>query len=448
VCAAAAAQDARGMEVKSPANTTALEAEVPPPSTSNSAWEPVSPDAAGGSGDVVIPFDPDSPASAQGEYADEMFEGNQLPDRPSTAHIQLQKRVSNKFNDKEDWNVMRGQPPLSCLWLLLCLPFVIVRVFFIVLAVLNLIFFWSIARCWAACCGCVRRRPMNPADTCFLPAATSALLPLASVFTRVRMHPSAGTEKLCAETFDRAPFIVANHLCYLDAVAIGSKLPRRCKFVAKAGVRKIPVLGSLIARQGTIFVDRGSKASKGAVIEKIKAHAETYEAGNTQPLTVFPEGTVSNGKSIIPFKKGIFVAGKPVRPVLLHYRNGLHCCRRNRWKAGHCTFISAGAGSRGHTARVVPSASGEMQTSSSGEEKIFDFTNAMWFRSFFARLFVVCYITVYPMYEPSSEETSDPELYAQNVHEYLKEEYAKLLSDFGEVEEQVLATTLPASVST
>ena len=36
-------------------------------------------------------------------------------------------------------------------------------------------------------------------------------------------------------------------------------------------------------------------------------------------LILFPEGTTSNGTSLLPFRRGAFVAGVPVQPVLIKY---------------------------------------------------------------------------------------------------------------------------------
>jgi lysophosphatidylcholine acyltransferase/lyso-PAF acetyltransferase len=37
-------------------------------------------------------------------------------------------------------------------------------------------------------------------------------------------------------------------------------------------------------------------------------------------LYVAPEGTLSNGRCLLTFKTGAFVAGTPVVPILLRYR--------------------------------------------------------------------------------------------------------------------------------
>lgn len=38
-----------------------------------------------------------------------------------------------------------------------------------------------------------------------------------------------------------------------------------------------------------------------------------------RPLLLFPEGMTSNGTHILPFKSGAFLAGVPVKPVVLRY---------------------------------------------------------------------------------------------------------------------------------
>lgn len=43
-------------------------------------------------------------------------------------------------------------------------------------------------------------------------------------------------------------------------------------------------------------------------------------AGAARPLLVFPEGTTTNGRFLLPFRKGAFLAGAPVRPCILSYK--------------------------------------------------------------------------------------------------------------------------------
>jgi len=39
------------------------------------------------------------------------------------------------------------------------------------------------------------------------------------------------------------------------------------------------------------------------------------------PINIFPEGTTSNGKYVISFKKGAFEPGKPMKIITIKYLN-------------------------------------------------------------------------------------------------------------------------------
>ncbi len=48
-----------------------------------------------------------------------------------------------------------------------------------------------------------------------------------------------------------------------------------------------------------------------------------YELNSAElPMMLFPEGTTTNNKYLMPFKRGAFVAGVPVQPLVLKYRCG------------------------------------------------------------------------------------------------------------------------------
>jgi 1-acyl-sn-glycerol-3-phosphate acyltransferase len=93
--------------------------------------------------------------------------------------------------------------------------------------------------------------------------------------------------------------IVSNHLGYLDVFVIGSALP--AIFVAKSDVRGWPVIGLLCRLAGTIFVERGRRTSVGASLPQIH---DALDAG--LPVVLFPEGTSSDGATLLPFKTSLF----------------------------------------------------------------------------------------------------------------------------------------------
>ena len=107
----------------------------------------------------------------------------------------------------------------------------------------------------------------------------------------------------------------ANHVSYVDIVAVGSRLDVR--FVAKAEVADWPLFGLLAKLSGSVFVDRDrhrAQEQSGRISEFI---------GRGDRLFLFPEGTSSDGRQVLPFKSALFhgVAGSDavLQPVTLAY---------------------------------------------------------------------------------------------------------------------------------
>ena len=113
-------------------------------------------------------------------------------------------------------------------------------------------------------------------------------------------------------------FYVANHVTWFDIPVIAGVTG--CTFVAQDGIASWPVIGWLCRINKTIFVSRTDKMSVGGQIEIIReAIEEKY------PITVFPEGTTTDGHSLLPFKPSLFQAMAPppkptmVQPMLLDF---------------------------------------------------------------------------------------------------------------------------------
>ncbi len=91
---------------------------------------------------------------------------------------------------------------------------------------------------------------------------------------------------------------VANHASYLDVVVLGSLLD--ASFVAKADIADWPFFGMLSKLQRTIFIDR----------KRGSTHRQRDDIGNRlrkgDNLILFPEGTSSNGSSVLPFRSALF----------------------------------------------------------------------------------------------------------------------------------------------
>lgn len=111
---------------------------------------------------------------------------------------------------------------------------------------------------------------------------------------------------------------VVNHVSWLDINIIGALLPTR--FISKSEVRDWPVAGSLADAYGTFYLHRGKGGSK-PLLEKLVPHLR--KGGS---VTLFPEGTTTDGSSLRPFHPRLFAAavdsGCKVQPVALCYGLG------------------------------------------------------------------------------------------------------------------------------
>jgi len=110
--------------------------------------------------------------------------------------------------------------------------------------------------------------------------------------------------------------IVANHISWVDIFVLLALQPAR--FVAKADIRRWPVVGKLAANVGTLFVERERRRH---------AHAINRDAATAlargDVVAIFPEGTTTDGTTVLPFKASllqpIVEAAGQVQPVALRY---------------------------------------------------------------------------------------------------------------------------------
>jgi 1-acyl-sn-glycerol-3-phosphate acyltransferase len=116
---------------------------------------------------------------------------------------------------------------------------------------------------------------------------------------------------------DRGVLVVANHLSWLDIVALAAVQPPR--MLAKREIRDWPVIGALAARLGTLFIDRAALRALPAVVDRV---ASVLADGRV--VALFPEGTTWCGAASGRFRRAGFQAaidaGVPVRPAALRMR--------------------------------------------------------------------------------------------------------------------------------
>ncbi|MGB7957337.1 MAG: lysophospholipid acyltransferase family protein [Minisyncoccia bacterium] len=110
--------------------------------------------------------------------------------------------------------------------------------------------------------------------------------------------------------------LISNHLSYLDVLVLSSLAP--AVFVSKHEVKFWPVFGQFAILAGTVFVDRARRFQVGRVNDEI-----TVALNQGALVVLFPEGTSSNGQTLLPFKSSLLEpATNPEWPLAIgriHY---------------------------------------------------------------------------------------------------------------------------------
>jgi 1-acyl-sn-glycerol-3-phosphate acyltransferase len=111
--------------------------------------------------------------------------------------------------------------------------------------------------------------------------------------------------------------LVANHVSWLDIFVLSSVHPVR--FIAKAELARLPIIGRMVRSVGTLFVERARRRDTRRVNHRA---ADALSRGDI--VAVFPEGTTSDGTDVLPFKSSLLQpivdANGHVQPVAIRYR--------------------------------------------------------------------------------------------------------------------------------
>jgi len=170
----------------------------------------------------------------------------------------------------------------------------------------------------------------------------------------------------------KANIIVMNHVAHFDILVMMALchdgIP---SFVAKRGVQSVPLFGyKSMVWQGLYVDNRSGNAPGGNLAQKIAERASNHDLN---PILIFPEGTTTNGESLISFRSGAFISGAPVKPVTIRYPPGNFS---PAWES---------IGALYHMFRVF----------------------SQWSNA--------CEVEWLPVYYPNEQEKKDPKLYAENV---------------------------------
>ena len=125
---------------------------------------------------------------------------------------------------------------------------------------------------------------------------------------------------------------VGNHQNNYDMITMSNAVQPRTVTVGKRSLIWIPFFGQLYWISGNILIDRSNRSKAHNTITQV---ADQIKKRNIS-VWMFPEGTRSRGRGMLPFKTGAFhaamAAGVPVVPVCVSTTQGR--IKLNRWNNG------------------------------------------------------------------------------------------------------------------
>ncbi len=146
---------------------------------------------------------------------------------------------------------------------------------------------------------------------------------------------------------DRPYIYAANHQSAFDIFALLAVLPPTVRFLAKKELFAIPLFGPALRKAGSLPVDRSNRQT---AMKSIERAAQAVRQGSS--IIIYPEGTRSTTREMLPFKKGGIVlaikSGQPIVPVSI---SGSRAVLPRGWGRVHSSPIKGNfwpAHSHGH----------------------------------------------------------------------------------------------------
>lgn len=167
--------------------------------------------------------------------------------------------------------------------------------------------------------------PRNPKNVArFAHLFSFFFKPILGVKVDTRLYPEISKIGSCV--------YIANHQNNFDMVVAADVVQPKTVTVGKKSLAWIPFFGQLYYLTGNILIDRNNKSKAhdtiGQVVKEIKTRGIS--------IWMFPEGTRSRGRGLLPFKTGAFkaaiAAGVPIVPICVSDTNNI---KLNRLNNGH-----------------------------------------------------------------------------------------------------------------
>jgi 1-acyl-sn-glycerol-3-phosphate acyltransferase len=103
---------------------------------------------------------------------------------------------------------------------------------------------------------------------------------------------------------------LANHVSWLDIMILAGA--SGTAFVAKAEIRRWPVVGWLAGLNATVYVERSDR-------KNVRGQADALRSAlaSGRPVALFPEGTTEGGREVLPFRASLLASLFPPLPGIL-----------------------------------------------------------------------------------------------------------------------------------
>lgn len=172
-------------------------------------------------------------------------------------------------------------------------------------------------------CGYCLLSPRNPKHVFTFGRWFSAMSSVLGIQLELRLPPNAYQQ-------GKAVY-VANHQNNWDLFTVSSAVTPNVVTVGKKSLVWMPLFGQLYWLTGNILIDRANKTKAKSTIDQV---VDNLKRSNIS-VWMFPEGTRSRGRGLLPFKTGAFHAAVgaqvPIIPIVCSSTGRLAL---NRWNNG------------------------------------------------------------------------------------------------------------------
>ncbi|AUV85074.1 1-acylglycerol-3-phosphate O-acyltransferase [Vibrio campbellii] len=125
---------------------------------------------------------------------------------------------------------------------------------------------------------------------------------------------------------------IANHQNNWDLFTVSSAVTPKVVTVGKKSLAWMPLFGQLYWLTGNILIDRANRSKAKGTIDQVVDSIKNSDVS----VWMFPEGTRSRGRGLLPFKTGAFHAAigaqVPIIPIVCSSTDHI---KLNRWNNGH-----------------------------------------------------------------------------------------------------------------